>query len=244
VSIHPLTAEPRRPVWLERRNAGLVALRHGLSEHALAQLDQIIAAPQRLEKNRVLYRAGAPAVALFIVQSGTFKTVSYLQSGRSQITGLHIAGDILGLPGIAEGAHAEDGISLEFSQVAPVPLDSLARLATGIPALQHNIARVLGAAIARSKRALLLLGHRTAEERVAFFFVDQSRRLRQAGYSAIEFQLPVSNNDLANLAGMTSETVSRLLRAMQVRGLIERRHRLVRLTDLPALEELAGISSE
>ncbi len=87
---------------------------------------------------------------------------------------------------------------------------------------------------------LLLLGDKSAQERLATFLLDLSQRLEQRGLSAHEFQLSMARQDIANYLGLTLETVSRTLTRFQKGGLLAVNHRHIRILDRKRLKGLVG----
>ena len=79
-----------------------------------------------------------------------------------------------------------------------------------------------------------------AEERLANFLLNLSERLSIRGYSASEFNLKMSREDIGSYLGVQLETVSRLFSRFAETGLIQIKQRNVKLIDTPSLEKLAG----
>src|SRR4029450_12807678 len=92
----------------------------------------------------------------------------------------------------------------------------------------------------RYQTTALMLGSMHGEERLAVFLLNLSQRYRERGYSATEFVLRLTREDIGSFLGLKLETVSRLLSRFQAAGLIQVQGRLVKLLDLPALKQLAG----
>jgi CRP/FNR family transcriptional regulator len=87
---------------------------------------------------------------------------------------------------------------------------------------------------------LMLLGKRSADERLAAFLLNLSERYGQRGYSPVEYNLSMSRHDIANYLGLAVETISRWFSRLQDSGIVAVRARNVRLLDLERLRALAG----
>ena len=211
----------------------------GFKPDELQALDAAVTTRARLRKGASLYRAGTPFSALYAVRIGSMKTTVAAEDGRVHVAGYHMTGDIVGLDGVGTGRHGCEAIALEDSEVCTLPFDRLEALARTVPPLQHNLHRVLGSEISRDQRLLLLLGNMRAEERVATFLLNLSERYRQRGYSASEFVLRMTREEIGSFLGLTLETVSRLFSRFQSEGLIQVQGRAVKLIDRNALRELA-----
>ena len=174
VSIHELKAHCASCTLRE------LCLTIGLGPDAMWQLDNIISNRTRVKKRDSLYRPGDPFPALFAIRLGTFKTVLLAEDGREQITGHHMAGEVVGLDGISNSQHACQAVALEDSEVCVLPFDRLDELAHDLPLLRQNLYRLISKDICRDQDMMLLLGSRSAEERLALFLLNLADRYRDA----------------------------------------------------------------
>jgi CRP/FNR family transcriptional regulator len=108
------------------------------------------------------------------------------------------------------------------------------------PGLQRRVGRLMGQEIAGAQRAMTVLGLLTAQERLAVFLLDLSRRFSARGYSARDFNLCMTRAEIGSLLGITHETVSRGLSALQRQGQLQIDNRRVQLTDLAAFSRRYG----
>lgn len=210
----------------------------GLDAGELEQLDRIARDRLRLAKGESLYRAGTRFTALYAVRVGSLKTVVAVEDGREQVAGYHMIGDIVGLDGIGNDLHGSAALALEDAEVCVLPFDDLAVLSRSVPALQRNLHRFLAREIARDHEMMLLLGSMRAEERLAAFLLDLSERYRRRGYSATEFVLRMTREEIGSHVGLTLETVSRLFSRFQNQGLIRVQGRAILILESAALRNL------
>lgn len=194
---------------------------------------------RRLHRGERLFRAGNAAASLYVVCSGTFKTVTVSHEGRSKTTGFHLPGDYLGLDAIAQGVYACDGMALEESAVCVLPVNSLLSLASAAPDLLRELVRVLSAEITRDHRLLALLASMDAEQRVARFLLGLAERYHRLGYSKDALLLHMTREDIASYLGLSSETVSRIISRLRRRGVVTVRHRHIGLDDSGRLTKAA-----
>jgi CRP/FNR family transcriptional regulator len=212
----------------------------GLEAEAMNQLDAVVTNRTRLKKGAALYRVGERFTALYAIRLGSCKTTVLAEDGREQIAGYHMLGDIIGLDGIASDRHGCEAIALEDTEVCVLPFDQLEKLAQTVRSLQHNLHKFLSREIGADQHVMLLLGSMRAEERLAVFLLNLSDRYRLRGYSATEFVLRMTREEIGSYLGLKLETVSRLLSRLQGEGLLQVQGRTVKLLDLPALRQLAG----
>jgi CRP/FNR family transcriptional regulator len=212
----------------------------GLDPQAMRQLDAIIGDRRRVKKRDMLYRPGDRFTALYAIRLGTFKTLLLAEDGREQITGYHMAGEIVGLDGISDNRHACQAVALEDSEVCVVPFNQLDELARDLPLLRRNLYRLISRDICRDQDMMLLLGSRCAEERLALFLLTLAERYQARGYSSSEFVLRMTREEIASYLGLKLETVSRLFSHLQETGLIQVQGRAIKLLDSTALKQLIG----
>ena len=217
-----------------------VCLPCDLGQSDLDRFDQIATAKRRIARGAALYHGGEGFESLYAVRSGAFKTVGVSRQGDEKITGFHFPGELLGLEAIDSGRHGYSAVALEDSEVCAIPFAQLERLALAMPALQHQLLRVLSGDISRDHGLMLLLGSMTAEQRLAAFLLSLSRRHQRLGYSANRFVLRMTREEIGNYLGLTLETVSRLMSRFQRDGLIGVHQRDIEIRESGRLKELVG----
>lgn len=227
------------------RNCGVYRLCAplGLDAGETALLERIVRRAQPVRRGEVLFRAGDPLECVYAVRAGSVKTYLVAEDGRVQITGLHVAGELLGLGAIASRRHSCDAMALEDGSVCRIGLDELEAVADRIPSIHRRMVGILSGQIRENERLMLLLGKRTAEQRVAAFLLGLSRRLAAREFSPTRFRLSLSRGDIGNYLGVAEETVSRVLSRLHDRGIVRVERRQVELLDLHALQEMARESA-
>jgi CRP/FNR family transcriptional regulator len=212
----------------------------GLPAADLDKLDRLVSQRRRLRKGEPLYRAGAPLTALYAIRSGFLKSCVLHEDGREQVAGFHMMGDLLGLDAIGGGRHVSDSVALEDSEVCEISFPLLEQLSREAPSLQQQLNRVMSREIIRDHGVMLLLGSMRAHERLAAFLLNLSQRFALRGYSATEFNLRMTRQEIGSYLGLKLETVSRAFSAFQRRRLIEVRQREIRILDPHRLRALLG----
>lgn len=212
----------------------------GLGREAMHQLDQLVSNRRRVKKGESIYRAGDRFTALYAIRLGSCKTSVLGEDGREQIAGYHMPGDLVGLDGIGAARHGCEAIALEDSEACVLPFEHLEGLAHRLPPLQNNLHRLLSHEISRNHSVMLTLGSMRAEERLAVFLLDLSKRYQDRGYSSTEFVLRMTREEIGSYLGLKLETVSRLFSRFQQEGLIQVQGRAIKLLDTTVLRQLAG----
>jgi len=179
-----------------------------------------------------LHAQGDTFDCIYAVRCGVLKSTVKLSAHRGQICGFHMAGDVFGLDGVADGTHATTTTALEDSHVCVIAYAPLIDLTGRDPSLQRRLGRLMSEEISRGNRMLLLLGTSSAQERLAAFLLDLSRRFDALGYSARDFNLRMARSDIASFLGLTLETVCRTFALFQHQGLLQIDNRRIQFTDL------------
>jgi CRP/FNR family transcriptional regulator len=217
-----------------------ICLPRGLDGDALDRLDAVIHVRQRIKRKETLYRPGDRFTALYAIRLGTFKTLALAEDGCEQITGYHMPGDVIGADGAGDERHTSHAVALEDSEVCVLPYNQLDRLSATVPELRHNLFRLASRDLCRDHAMMLTLGSRSAEARLTLFLLDLAERFRTRGYSAREFVLRMTREEIASYLGLKLETVSRLFSSLQEQGLLQVQGRAVKLLDVNGLRNVVG----
>jgi CRP/FNR family transcriptional regulator len=210
----------------------------GLTGTDVQRLDGLKFARRRIKEGEALYHEGDRFQFIYAVRSGTFKSTLNLKDGREQVTGFQMAGELLGLDGLAHGKHASSAIALEDTEICAIPYAHLTELATVSPDLHIAMSRMMSREIVREHGLMMLLGSMNAEQRLAAFLLNVSQRQKARGYSATEFHLRMMRVDIGSYLGMKLETVSRTFTSFQQQGLLKVDKKHVKILDLAALQRI------
>jgi CRP/FNR family transcriptional regulator, anaerobic regulatory protein len=227
VAFFPTPAAARAHVPLAAGTTQCSTCRHrdlclpgGLPDSDVQRLDGLAFARRRIREGQSAYHEGDAFRFLYAVRSGTFKCTATARDGREQVTAFRMAGEIMGLEGVADGTHATAATALEDAEVCAIPYAALIEEATRSPGLQHVLSRLMGHEIVREHHLMVLLGSMNAEERVAAFLLNVSQRMQDRGFCATDFHLRMSRAEIGSYLGLTLETVSRTFSAFQHQGLL------------------------
>ncbi|AWQ18719.1 transcriptional regulator [Pantoea ananatis] len=215
-----------------------------LNEHELDQLDNIIERKKPIQKGHTLFKAGDDLRSLYAIRSGTIKSYTITEQGDEQITGFHLAGDLVGFDAIMNASHPSFAQALETAMVCEIPFDTLDDLSGKMPALRQQMMRLMSGEIKGDQDMILLLSKKNAEERLAAFIWNLSRRYGQRGFSQREFRLTMTRGDIGNYLGLTVETISRLLGRFQKSGMLAVKGKYITIENHAMLEALAGQSHQ
>jgi CRP/FNR family transcriptional regulator, anaerobic regulatory protein len=215
----------------------------GLSGPDLQRLDGLVATRRAVPRGQTLFRIGDPFKAVYAVRTGFFKTRVSAEDGRDQVTGFQMAGELLGLDGISTDRHSCDAVALEDSQVCIIPYDELESLSREFTELQHQFHKIMSREIVRDHGVMLLLGSMRAEERLAAFLLNLTKRLQARGFSPSALVLRMTREEIGSYLGLKLETVSRTFSKFQDDGVLEVKQRQIRVLDQAALQRLVNSPS-
>ncbi|MGE5095943.1 MAG: helix-turn-helix domain-containing protein [Betaproteobacteria bacterium] len=229
----PLPPGVERPQGCASCKLRELCLPCGMRSAPRALLDSVVYTRKRVKRGETLYHVGSEFESIYAIRSGVFKSRVVLEDGRDQVTGFPMAGELLGMDGIATGTHAADAIALEDSDLCVIPYTRVEDAG-----LQRQLDKAMSRELVHDHSMMLLLGNMRGEERVAAFLLELSQRLLRRGYSPREFNLRMTRDDIGSYLGLSLETVSRLFSRFHEAGMIEVCQKHVRIVDTPALESL------
>lgn len=208
-----------------------------LSDDELACI-QAIVRQLRLASAQLLFQEGDDADTVFNVIHGIIKLYKLLPDGRRQITGFLFAGDFLGIA--ASGTYSHSAEAVADVTLCRFPRRQLYRLFDRFPKLEGRLLGIATDELTAAQDQMLLLGRKTASEKLSSFLLALARRSGVTGDAQDPVHVPMTRADVADYLGLTVETVSRTLGRLKRAGLIEipDAHRVV-LVRRDELEEIA-----
>jgi len=215
----------------------------GLNDEEVESLGEVVIHRRKIQRGGYLHRTGTKFQALYAVKSGFLKTCILEEDGRQQVTGFHMTGELLGLDAISSDMHTCDAIALEDSEVCEIPFSKLEDISRTIPSLMHHFHKIMSREIVRDHGVMLLLGSMKAEERLASFLLNMSRRFAIRGYSETDFNLRMTREEIGSYLGLKLETVSRAFSKLQDEAIISVNNKHIQILDLNRLKFKMGNAS-
>ncbi len=224
------------------------ALCSSLNNDELEQLGRL-GMQRRLLRGETLLRAGDPPLVCANLQSGAMKITHLGANGSEAIVGLVYPGDFIGWP--YAGANDHDVVALTDVELCVFPRAGFERALGDHRRMEQQLLRRTHEELTRARDWLSRLARASAGARVAAFLADTARRLgpsdcrRVAGSEAPEpgttFDLPLSRGEIADVLGLTIETVSRQMTRLRAAGTIALPGgRAIVITDPAALASAAA----
>lgn len=184
---------------------------------------------------------GAPVVAN--VLEGVLKLVVSAADGREQIVGVVFPSDFIGRPFGKESPYSVTAMT--DAEVCIFNRNNFDDFAGNHPDLQQKLLRRTLDELDRARHWMMLLGRKTASEKVASFLLEMSERLSgqgcESGGTRSGFELPFGRQQIADILGLTIETTSRQLTKMRADGVVDLpSRREIVINDREAMEAMAG----
>jgi CRP/FNR family transcriptional regulator len=191
---------------------------------------QAIVRRVRITSRQLLFQEGDDADNVYNILSGVLKLYKLLPDGRRQITGFVYQGDYLGIASV--GTHSYSAEAVTEVNLCRFPRAKLYQLFDSYPALQSRLLGIATDELTAAQDQMLLLGRKTASEKLASFLLSLARRMapQDSGRMAprgVEgddadiagpIPVPMNRSDIADYLGLTMETVSRTLSRLKKAG--------------------------
>ena len=207
------------------RNRAICA---ALSNDELAILNQM-GRKHRLSSGQTLVWEGDESLLVANVLEGVLKLSTSMGDGREQIVGVVYPSDFIGRPFGGKSQHSVT--ALTDAHVCAFSRRDFDNFARQHPDLEHKLLDRTLTELDRARHWMLLLGRKTAPEKIATFLLEMADRLSDTGCGAAVqlriFELPFGRQQIADILGLTIETVSRQLTQLKKDEIIDipdRRH--------------------
>jgi CRP/FNR family nitrogen fixation transcriptional regulator len=174
----------------------------------------LIATEFTYRKDEEIYGEDESAEYVYQVIRGAVRTYKLLSDGRRQIGAFHLPGDVFGLE--SGDAHRLAAEAILDTTLRLVKRRSLEQSAQSDVRVARDLWSITSGELQHAENHMLLLGRKTAMERVATFLLEMDRRLARTGMIA----LPMCRRDIGDYLGLTLETVSRALSELQQQGVL------------------------
>jgi CRP-like cAMP-binding protein len=194
---------------------------------------------------RTIVRAGVILNESNLLVEGIIARYKDLADGQRQIMELHVAGDFVDLHGFLLKRLEHHVGALTAVRIAVFPHDRLRRITEDHPHLARMLwfSTLMDASIHREH--ILSVGRRSAQSRIAHLLCELYLRLEAVDLAAEgRFDLPLTQADIADVSGLTSVHVNRMLKSLRDDGLLTFRSGEVMIHDWERLQQVAEFSPD
>lgn len=220
---------------------------HHLSEFVpltsgdLQSIERLSVDRLHLRRHNIIRHQGDPVRDVYFLTEGWVGTCMDVGSGTRQVIKAHLPGELLGAPSMIVPSAVETLMALTRATVEVIPVGAFARLFLDSP--QIAAAMFLGSL---KERVFLMdrltsVARTSAVQRLSAFLINVYERLKVVGLEEAEFELPLSQNELADVIGITAVHANRTWAQLERTGLIQRQGKRITLLDLDGLRNLGAV---
>ncbi|MDB5203306.1 MAG: transcriptional regulator [Ferruginibacter sp.] len=209
-----------------------------VNESGLMELQLSIEAlrVRNIKKSGTIYQDGDTPAGLYVIISGRCKTVKIADDGRELLTGIFCKDDFFGISSLLSGdRYTESAIAMDDMHYCLLPKNAVEELLSRYPAIGTKFIKLLSANIQGKEEQLIQMAYQSVRKRMALLLLSLSK---PALTGVSEEWLQLSRDEMASMAGMATETVSRILSDFTEEKLIEKEKKLIRIISRPRLTSL------
>ena len=186
------------------------------------------------KKNRVVYDEGDHGKGLYLIISGKIKTIKLAEDGRELMTGMYTSGDYIGISAILTGSsYTDTATAVEDSQLCLIPMEQLDSMLALYPEVGKKFIQLLSHDSREKEEQLLQLAYHSVRKKMAGTLIKLHHQL---GENQTDFN--ITREDLAAMACMATETVSRTLTDFRDEKLIDRVGTSIRVLNFAGLSKM------
>ena len=196
-----------------------------------------------LKPGQAIYRMGQPFEALYVVNAGFLKTVLFDGEGNERVAAFPMRGDLLGCDGISLDCHASEVVALSQCELIVLPFHKLLTLGHACKELEHLIFRLISRQVVHEQAHLVTLSSLRSDARVAHFLSMQAANHAALRFSPLSFRLRMTRREIGSFLGLTLETVSRTMSALDSAGIVAVDQRSIKILKPDALRSLYQVAT-
>jgi CRP/FNR family transcriptional regulator, nitrogen fixation regulation protein len=202
---------------------------------ALDLLEQF-GATVSVQRDQEIHGQGEEATSCYRILRGCVRMVKLMEDGRRQIGEFLMAGDLLGFDALETHDFAAEAVSDVV--LRRYPRRMVDALAERNAPLARKLRDLTSISLRTAHARLVLLGRKTASERIATFLLEMAERLPQARVGVLD--MPMSRTDMADHLGLTIETVCRILALLRRDATVAIERGTVEIRDYASLQQMAS----
>jgi CRP/FNR family transcriptional regulator len=202
------------------------------------EVGSIVIEQLKLKKGDFLYCEDEEISNVYALKSGHFKNFKITPKGSEQVTSFASAGEMLGFDAFTTERHSSYAQAIEDSELCVISSLTLENVLSKNPTVMQQFNRLLDYEIDMDLSLLMLSIEMTAEQKLAGFIVNLSKKQVERGLSSTELKFKMSRDDLANHLEMTPENLNATMNKFKKNEIIEILNKEMFITDMQALEDM------
>ncbi len=196
----------------------------------------------RFGKRQTVFQKGQVAHGIYVIYSGKVKLYQLNENGREQIVRLKKTGDIIGYRSFLCGeVYSSTAETLEESSICFIKRDMLAGMMQRNPSIKTNLINLLAEDLKRAEDNLTAMVQSSVKKRMARVLLNLKESFGE-GQEEGPIQIILKREELANLAGITTETAIRVLSGFKKGKIIASIGKQITLLNEKKLMEISSMS--
>jgi len=219
---------------------GMVPFLKGLDKEALQQVSKKFSA-SHFAAGQPIYEEGDMATLLRVVVYGTVKLSRYTEDGKDILVDMLKPGDYFGsLNELGEDSYAETATAQSDACVLSIGNREFRTVLNANPSVALSVLDITAEKLNTAREQIHHLTTLSVEKRIAHILLKLCEKFGEEKTVGTLLQLPLSRKDLADMAGTSTETTSRIMSRFQQKGIIASGRQWVAIQDLNALSEVVS----
>lgn len=197
-----------------------------------------ISTVREYEPKKPIYFEGDDADRVFEVIEGVVKLYKLTPDGRCQVTGFLYPGQLFGLEN--DGCYVQTAEAVTAAKLCQYPRTRFERVTDEHPSVRSRLLAIMSSELVAAQDQLLLLGRKSATEKLASFLIRLSEDADQRGHNPEKIYIPMTRNEIGDYLGLTTETVSRIFGRLRDHGVVQASgSKHIAILDLDRLTDIA-----
>lgn len=205
----------------------------------LSELKKIIAERKikQVKKKQIIYYEGDNVLGVYLILTGRVKTIKLSEDGRELVTGMYGPDEYLGIHAmLSDDQYNETAEAIEDTSICLLPKDVVNHLLDNYTDIGQKFIKIVSSNLLDKEEQLLQLAYHSVRKRMAEVLLRLAKQ--QNALDSPDPSIRISREDLASMAGMATETVSRTLGDFKDEGIIEKKGSVIQLIDFRKLTKM------
>jgi len=212
---------------LTKQNQGLEELKNIIADRKVKQV----------RKKQIIYYENDTIPGIYLILSGRVKAIKLSEDGRELVTGMYGPDEYLGIQALLSGDYYNETTeAVDDTTICLLPKDIVKQLLDTYTDIGQKFIKLLSSNLIEKEEQLLQLAYHSVRKRMAEILIRLSKQQNTSQGSV--FQIRISREDLASMAGMATETVSRTLSDFKDEGIIEKKGSVIDIIDFVKLQKM------
>lgn len=212
---------------LANQNQGLEELKSIISDRKV----------KLVRKKQIIYYEGDAISGIYLILSGRIKAIKLSEDGRELVTGMYGPEEYLGIQAmLSSDQYNETTEAVDDTTVCLLPKDTVKQLLDNYTDIGQKFIKILSSNLIEKEEQLLQLAYHSVRKRMAEILLRLAKQQNNSADNNI--QIRISRDDLASMAGMATETVSRTLSDFKDEGIIEKKGSVIQIVDSLKLQRM------